>query len=468
MQAVGPAPARHRAAGELVNDDDLATLDDVLDVTLVQRVRAQRRVEVVQQADVLRVIQAATVAQQACAGEQLLDMMVTDLGQVHLLLLLVDPEIAADPEFVALVRTQRTHFKAEQVIELARRAAAAAGATARTHVDRYRACLAVAPDLQLHALAGFRARHRGEKLLGAHHRRAGRADDHVADGEVALDARGIDRGDDATALGRLLAVGRLEQRHQLVDRQIQLGAFLGRTGDDQRRTGLVDQDRVDLVDDRELETALHAVLEPKRQIVAQVVEAVFVVGAVGDVARVRGTLFFLRLTGANHADGHAEEAVDRAHPVRVAAGEVVVHGDDVRAAALERVQVHRQRRHQRLALARAHLGDLALVQRQATDELHVEVAHAQRAARRLANDGERLGHHVVERLAALQAGAKLRRLRTERLVGQRLQRRLEARCLGHDPVVLAQQSLVAAAENSRKQLKHVVVLDCSGGRSEPA
>jgi hypothetical protein len=30
VQAVGPAPARHQAAGELVDDDDLAVLHDVV------------------------------------------------------------------------------------------------------------------------------------------------------------------------------------------------------------------------------------------------------------------------------------------------------------------------------------------------------------------------------------------------------------------------------------------------------
>jgi hypothetical protein len=45
VQAVRPAPARHGAAGELVDDHHLAVLDDVLDVAPEQRVGAQRRVQ---------------------------------------------------------------------------------------------------------------------------------------------------------------------------------------------------------------------------------------------------------------------------------------------------------------------------------------------------------------------------------------------------------------------------------------
>ena len=88
--------------------------------------------------------------------------------------------------------------------------------------------------------------------------------------------------------------------------------------------------------------------------------------------------------------------VDRPHPLHVAAGQVVVDRDQVRAAPGERVQVERQRRDQRLALAGLHLGDLALVQDDAAEALHVEVAQADGAPRRLAHGRERLRQDLVE------------------------------------------------------------------------
>ena len=88
-----------------------------------------------------------------------------------------------------------------------------------------------------------------------------------------------------------------------------------------------------------------------------------------------------------------------AHPVGVAPGEVVVDGDDVHAVAGERVEVGRQRRDQGLALTGLHLGDVAEVQRRAAHQLHLVVELPERAAGRLADDGERLGQQVVERLA---------------------------------------------------------------------
>ena len=62
----------------------------------------------------------------------------------------------------------------------------------------------------------------------------------------------------------------------------------------------------------------------------------------------------------------------------------------------ERVEVRRQRRDERLALAGLHLGDPAEVQRGAAHELHVEVALAEHPAPGLAHGRERLGQQVVQ------------------------------------------------------------------------
>ena len=51
----------------------------------------------------------------------------------------------------------------------------------------------------------------------------------------------------------LLVVLLAKARDEAVDLAVQLGAVLGRAGDDQRRARLVDQDAVDLVDDAEVE-----------------------------------------------------------------------------------------------------------------------------------------------------------------------------------------------------------------------
>ena len=179
------------------------------------------------------------------------------------------------------------------------------------------------------------------------------------------------------------------------------GVLLGRAGDDQRRPRLVDQDRVHLVDDGEVVAALHGLLKRPRHVVAQVVEAELVVRAVGDVGGVGLLPVGRRHVGQDHPDLEAEEAVHPPHPLRVALGQVVVGRDDVHALARQRVQVGGEHAGERLALTSAHLGDVAEVQRRRAHQLHVEGALAERAARRLADRGERLGQDVVKRLAVV-------------------------------------------------------------------
>ena len=68
MEAVGPAPARHEAPGELVDDDDLPVLDHVVDVAAVEGVRAQGLLDVVQRGDVLGVVEVVDVQEPLAAS----------------------------------------------------------------------------------------------------------------------------------------------------------------------------------------------------------------------------------------------------------------------------------------------------------------------------------------------------------------------------------------------------------------
>ena len=117
--------------------------------------------------------------------------------------------------------------------------------------------------------------------------------------------------------------------------------------------------------------------------------------------------------------------MDAAHQLGLVLGEVVVDGDDVDALALERVEVGRQGRDERLALTGLHLGDVAQVQRGATHDLHVEVPLAEGALARLADRGERLGQEVVEGLAVGEPLAEDVGLVAQLLVGELLEVVLE-------------------------------------------
>ena len=140
------------------------------------------------------------------------------------------------------------------------------------------------------------------------------------------------------------------------------------------------------------------------------------------------------------------------HPLGVASREVIVHGHHVHTLASQRVQVHRQRGHERLALARTHLGDIALVQGHAAHELDVEVAHLQRALASLAHRGEGFGQKLIERVALGQPSAQLIGLAAQLQVVQLFERRLQCVDLLHRPPVGLQQAVVSTAEQLGQEL----------------
>ena len=178
MQSVGPAASRHQAAGELVDDEDLAVLHDVLDIAAVERVRLDARLDVVLQVPVFGIGDVAD-------AQQLLDLFPAGIGDGDGAVLLVDHEVA------------------------------------------------------------------GEDFVFA---------------QAAID---------------LLA--QLQRRDDAIHLVVLVGGLFALAADDERGAGLVDQDGIDLVDDAEVMTTLHAILQVELHVVAQVVEAEFVVGAVGDV-----------------------------------------------------------------------------------------------------------------------------------------------------------------------------------------
>jgi hypothetical protein len=167
--------------------------------------------------------------------------------------------------------------------------------------------------------------------------------------------------------------------------------------------------------------ALHHVLEPVLHVVAQIIEAELVVGAVGYVAVV--LLLALGVVEPVHddADGEPEELVDLSHPFGVALGQIIVDGDDVDTAAGERIEIDGKRSDQRLAFAGLHLGDLALVQHHAADELDVEVALAERALAGLAHGGESRHQKVVERRPRRHLLFEFVGARAQSLVGELLE-----------------------------------------------
>ena len=160
------------------------------------------------------------------------------------------------------------------------------------------------------------------------------------------------------------------------------------------------------------------------QIVTQIVKTKFVVRTVGDVSLIRSDFVLALHARQAHADAQTQKVVQHAHFGRIAACQIVIHGHDVYAFAGDRIQIHRQRGHQGFTLTRAHLGDFTLVQHHTADQLHVKMAHAQRALRRFAHHGKGLRQQTVQTRAVHITLLELIGFRAQLVIVQRLHLRL--------------------------------------------
>ena len=88
------------------------------------------------------------------------------------------------------------------------------------------------------------------------------------------------------------------------------------------------------------------------------------------------------------------------------------------------------------------------MQDHAADQLHVEMAHVERALGRLAHHRKGFRQQVVEHLALGQSLLELRGLRTQSLVRQRGNGGLECVDTLYRLVIALDQPVVAAAENA--------------------
>src|SRR5262249_44590526 len=131
-------------------------------------------------------------------------------------------------------------------------------------------------------------------------------------------------------------------------------------------------------------------------VVAQIIEAEFVVGAISDIGAVSLAALVIVEFVDDNANTEAEEVVDLAHPLRVAFGQVIVHRHNVNTASGKRVEIHGKSCDQRFTFTGLHLGDLALMQNHATDKLYIKVSHVEDPATGLANYSKCLLENLVQ------------------------------------------------------------------------
>ena len=122
--------------------------------------------------------------------------------------------------------------------------------------------------------------------------------------------------------------------------------------------------------------ALHEVFGTDGHIVAQVVEAKFIVRTKGNVGTIGTTTSFAvgpMLVDAVYTE--TVEHIERAHPFGVTLGQIVVDRHHVNTIARKSIEEDRKGGHKGLSFTRCHFGNLAFVENYTTEQLNIVVNH---------------------------------------------------------------------------------------------
>ena len=194
-----------------------------------------------------------------------------------------------------------------------------------------------------------------------------------------------------------------QPQDELIRLFVHICRFCALTRNDERRSGLINQNRVDLVDDRIIEFSLYELLFICDHVISQIIKTELVVGSICDIASVRVISLFIRYAVNDTSDCEAEERVNFAHPLRVTLGQIIVDRDDMHALSGKSVQVYRKRSHKSLTFTCLHLGYPALMQYDTADYLYSERFHAYAPQSCLTAYGKGLRKQIIQRLAVIKS-----------------------------------------------------------------
>ena len=320
VESVAPAPARHLAAGELVDDHDLTTpADDVLLVFLEQGVRLE---ELMDDVDFLALggVLGLDPGSHLPLGVDRKRLVFLDLA--HRLGRVGYDEGLRIPwgEFVetCIGQVNRValfvHGKEEQFVDFEQ--ALFPHVVGLDLEDELLESGIFGKDFQK-TLVAWAPAFGGQQLFAGF--------EFVAGFQLLLGRRDV-----FAHQAGLLLIQVADQRVVFLEGSRRVAAY--GTRDDEGRTRFVDEDRVHLVYDRVPVPSLYPLLQGVHHVVPEIVEPELVVGAVGDVRPVaRGALRGVGLVLVDAVDGETEVGVDVTHPLGVALCKVRVDRYQVRA-----------------------------------------------------------------------------------------------------------------------------------------
>ena len=144
----------------------------------------------------------------------------------------------------------------------------------------------------------------------------------------------------------------------------------------QRRTGIVNQNRIHLIHHRVMMLALHQVIDRMGHIIPQIIETKFIVGSVGDIGPVSlPTGLRIGSMTVNAINPQSMKLKDRAVPFRVTTSQIIVDCNNMHTQSGQRVEVGWQGGYQGFAFPCRHLRNFATVQDHPSQQLHIVMNH---------------------------------------------------------------------------------------------
>ena len=195
----------------------------------------------------------------------------------------------------------------------------------------------------------------------------------------------------------------------------------------------------------------------KLHVVAQIVEAKLIVGAISDIGGISLFALFIGQAVQNYAHAQAEKFINSSHPLRIAAGKVVVDRNYMHAFAGKRIQHHRQSGHQSFTFPGFHFGNFSRMQNSAANQLHIEVAHSQGAHRSLAHQSKHLRHQRVQAFSLCRLFLQLQNSGRKRLIGHGPHSRFKRVCLLHNRFQGLNVSFIGRAKNFFEQKSNHII-----------
>ena len=149
-----------------------------------------------------------------------------------------------------------------------------------------------------------------------------------------------------------------------------------RSGDDKRRSGIVNQDRIDLIDYCIVVFSLNDFPSVATHIVSQVVKTKFVVCAISDV-RIVGTtsLFRIGFMLVNTIDAQSVELKQHSHPFAVSFCQIVIDSYHMDTLSRKSVKVNRQGCNESFSFSCCHFCNFSLMKHRSSYELHIVMHH---------------------------------------------------------------------------------------------